>query len=140
MKEMHGLQTVLNPSQLCAVTASAFERDPRLNHHHVSVVVSCKTHHVLASATNAALADASVHAEAAAMEKFCKRFRGKSCREQCRELCRGVEVFSLRVAPGGHLLCAKPCAACASTIRKCPQVRYLHWSKNDGALLRERIG
>lgn len=131
-----GLDTVLTPTQAAHVTSAAFRRNPLLNHHHVAVVVSCKTGNVLASATNEATAYGSVHAEVAALGQFERRLHDRTL--HYREVRRGVAVLSLRVTVAGRLRLAKPCAACAGALRRCPHVRLVAWSDDEGDLVYER--
>lgn len=133
---MHGLNTVLTPMQVCCLTSSAFRRSPSMNHHHVAVVVSCKTGHVLASATNEPTADGSVHAERGALRQLDHRMHDRALHP--REVRRGVAVLSLRVTrSGARLRLARPCAACAALLRAHPLVRSVAWSTDEGELVYE---
>ena len=137
MHHYHGLCTVLTPTQAAHVTASALHRSETLNHHHVAVVLSCKTGNVLASATNQATAFGSVHAEVAALHQFHHRIVDRAF--HMRELKRGVAVLSLRITHGGLLRLAKPCRTCSEALRRCPWVRLVAWSDQEGNLVYERL-
>lgn len=126
------LRCILSPVQLGHITSDAFVRNPRINHHHVAVVYSCKTGGVLASGTNCATAYGSTHAEVSALAQFRSRWRdGRFARA---ELSKGVGVVSLRVAPSGRLRLAKPCDRCQSCLASCPLVRFVQWSTQEGEL------
>ena len=129
------LLTVLSPNQARQLTSLAHCPNPHVNHHHLAVVVSCKTQNVLASATNAATAKGSIHAEQAALEQLRRRLRDRAIFH--REVRQGVDVLSLRIASSGVLRLAKPCAACAEALRRCPLVRSVSWSDDSGNMVCE---
>jgi cytidine deaminase len=108
-------------------------RPAGLNHHHVALVVSCKTGRVVASGCNRTVADGTtattVHAEVDALTRF---LRTPTSRCERR---RGVRVVSLRVARDGQLRMAKPCARCDQFLRALPVVRRIAWSDDRGDIV-----
>lgn len=135
MQAIDGLAHVLSPMQLSVVTSDARLRR-NMTHHHIAFVLSRKTGHLLASATNCATPSGSVHAEAAAMMQFEKRLKDGAM--HARELRRGVDVLSLRLSQLGELRLAKPCAACTNVMRRSGHVRRIRWSENDGNVVSQR--
>lgn len=109
-----------------------------MNHHHVTIIVSCKTGNILSYAPNIQLERSyrrSVHAEVTAINKLFKTIsRGKL---DSHELRKGVSLISLRIAPGGHFLMAKPCCECDKYIKRFPLIRSVGWSIDDGTLIFE---
>ena len=132
------LHTILSPAQIvhltsCAFRHSRFNPTNPLNHHHVAVVLSRKTGHLLASATNTATAYGSVHAEAAALRQFHIRRRdGVIGRQQLR---RGVAVLSLRLNARGQLRNATPCSQCWKALWRCDAVRCVSCSNDVGDIV-----
>lgn len=133
---MADLRTVLTPVQVSQLTSLAWRRSAMLNHHHVAVVLSCKTGRVLASATNEATPFASVHAEVAAMRQLRRRTRDGVLHG--RELRHGVGVMSLRLNMAGQLRLAKPCPACFRALGESGVVRWVAWSDGEGELVHGR--
>lgn len=133
---MLGLRSVMNPVQLSHITADAYIHNPVINHHHVSVVVSCKTGRVLSSGTNCATARGSIHAEMQALRQFQHRLRDRCINPT--EVNKGVTLMSLRIAPGGHLILAKPCENCYRNIIACPHVKSVEWSDQNGEVVCKR--
>jgi len=133
----YALQTVLTTSQSMQLTSLAFCRCSSLNHHHVAVALSCKTGHVLASATNSATAVGSVHAERAVLYKLSKQLQRR--RIDPKDVSRGVHILSLRITAGQSLRLAKPCQPCMTALRNAaPLVRWVAWSDDDGELIYRR--
>lgn len=132
---MSDLRTVLTPVQVSQLTSLAWRRSAMLNHHHVAVVLSCKTGRVLASATNEATACASVHAEVAALRQLHRRTRDGVLRR--REFRHGVGVLSLRLNMTGQLRLAKPCSACFRALGASGVVRWVAWSDAEGGLVHD---
>lgn len=112
----------------------AHARTNFLKHHHVAFVSSCKSGRILASGVNVAqqVENCAIHAEAAAVDQFRKRVKHKVLKPQ--DLKKGITVSSIRVAKGGHLLNAKPCARCQQIILACPYLKQYEWSTDEGEL------
>jgi len=108
-----------------------------MNHHHVCLIVSCKSGTVLTFSSNIQLPKRSIHAEEAAISRFRRMVcDGKVKRQDIR---KGVRLVSLRVSPQGNLRMARPCDRCSALIKKCGVVRYVEWSTNDGAIVGDMV-
>lgn len=124
---------VLTPVQTSFVTSNVFIRSTILNHHHIAIILSCKTDRVLASATNQLTKHGSIHAEVEALRQLHSRLRDRVV--YTREVSRGVYLLSLRLNREGKLMMAKPCISCSKALAKCPLMRRVAWSDENGNIV-----
>lgn len=108
-----------------------------MNQHHVTAIISCKTGNMLSCASNTPLHHRSIHAEVAAIDAFQRKIKNR--RLNPKEYRKGVCLVSLRFAPRGHLLLAKPCKSCSNCIERCPHIRTVMWSTADGGIFENKL-
>lgn len=131
------LDTLFESNSRITSTVRARHTNGHLCQHHLSVILSRKSGHVLASSTNYATSLAppgtfSVHAEVAALAQLHQRLRAGVVTP--RDLRKGVCVFSLRFTNKGELSLARPCERCARALRRDVFVRKVVWSEDGGGL------
>ena len=134
---MDALDTLLREN---SALRNCVRRRGFMRHHHVSVILSCKTNNVLCYSSNimTPFPCKSVHAEAAAIAVLQDRIRARQI--HLKDLRKGVSLLSLRIAPAGHLLYARPCAACTACIAQTRIIRRVGWSTDAGTIICSTAG